>query len=93
MNNTISSCGWGKGGASDYVYYYNPDLSVDVRDYGMLVEDWRATRSYSSSFTEKAMVSYFGRFSYNWKQRYLMEFTFRLLSGRLTSGRTSLRLD
>lgn len=23
------------------------------------------------------MVSYFGRFSYNWKQRYLMEFTFR----------------
>ena len=76
-NQTYTIGGWGKGGASDYVYYYNPDLSVDVRDYGMLVEDWRATRSYSSSFTEKAMVSYFGRFSYNWKQRYLMEFTFR----------------
>lgn len=76
-NQTYTIGGWGKGGASDYVYYYNPDLSVDVKDYGMIIEDWRATRSYSSSFTEKAMVSYFGRFSYNWKQRYLMEFTFR----------------
>ena len=76
-NQTYMLGGWGKGGASDYVYYYDPALSVDVRDYGIMYEDWKATRSYSSSFTEKAMVSYFGRFSYNWKQRYLMEFTFR----------------
>lgn len=70
--------GWGKGGASDYVYYYDPDLSVDVRNYKLgTMDNWKATRSYSSSFVEKAMVSYFGRFSYNWKQRYLMEFTFR----------------
>lgn len=79
-NQTYRMGGWGKGGASDYVYYYDPDLSVDVKDYNKFPtgeQDWKATRSYSSSFTEKAMVSYFGRFSYNWKQRYLMEFTFR----------------
>lgn len=79
-NQTYMIGGWGKGGASDYVYYYDPDLSVDVKDYNKFPtgeQDWKATRSYNSSFTEKAMVSYFGRFSYNWKQRYLMEFTFR----------------
>ena len=78
-NQTYTLGGWGKGGASDDVYYYDPDLSVDVKDYKSFFgeADWRATRSYHSSFTEKAMVSYFGRLSYNWKQRYLMEFTFR----------------
>lgn len=69
--------GWGKGNASDFVYYYNPDLSDDVKDYGGVTPDWRATRSYHSSFIEKSMVSYFGRLSYNYKQRYLVEATFR----------------
>lgn len=70
--------GWGKAGVSDYVYYYNPDLTVDVKDYGTAItEKWQSTRSYSSSFTEKTMVSYFGRLGYNYKQRYLIEATFR----------------
>lgn len=70
--------GWGKAGVSDYVYYYNPNLTVDVKDYGSsLTPNYKATRSYSSSFTEKAMVSYFGRVGYNYKQRYLIEATFR----------------
>ena len=70
--------GWGKGSVSDYVYYYNPNLTVDAKNYGTsMAERWKATRSYESSFTEKTMVSYFGRIGYNYKQRYLVEATFR----------------
>ncbi|WP_270544704.1 SusC/RagA family TonB-linked outer membrane protein [Butyricimonas paravirosa] len=67
--------GSGNGGASDKVYYYDPSVSPSVveRPSGK----WESLASYDSDFTEKIMVSYLGRFVYNYKQRYLMEFTFR----------------
>ena len=70
--------GWGKNGASDDVYYYDPEKTKDIINHGSeKYPNYVSTRNYKSDFTEKAMVSLFGRFSYNYKQRYLMEFTFR----------------
>ena len=66
--------GWGKGGASDYVYYFDPVRVPSVKDYD---GNWESMTRYASEFTEKVMVSYFGRLGYNYKQRYLLEFTFR----------------
>ena len=70
--------GHGKRGASDFIYYYNPERNPPIYDYGS--EDYpnvQSTTSYSSYFREKALVSFFGRLGYNYKQRYLMEFAFR----------------
>ena len=70
--------GWGKRGASDNVYYYNPEGVKDVVGRGPEgYTRWEATRGYKSDFTEKKMMSFFGRLGYNFKQRYLLEFTFR----------------
>lgn len=74
-NQDFTIGGWGKGGASDYVYYYDPDSSPSIKNrYGTKYE---SMTSYKSDFTEKVMVSYFGRLGYNYKQRYLLEFTLR----------------
>lgn len=70
--------GWGKKGASDDVFYYNPDGTKDAINYGTeKYPNWEATRYYKSDFTEKTMASFFGRLGYNYKQRYLLECTFR----------------
>lgn len=70
--------GWGSNGASDDIYYYDPSKSKDVVNHGSVsYPRYVSTRYYKSDFTEKVMVSYFGRFGYNYKQRYLLEFTFR----------------
>ena len=70
--------GYGLRGASDDVYYYDPSGVKDVVNRG---DDtypfYMSTRYYQSDFTEKKMISYFGRLGYNYKQRYLIEFTFR----------------
>lgn len=69
--------GSGRGSASNDVYYYTP-VGSGVVNHG--TEDWPdyvSLMSYSSNFTEKKMLSFFGRLGYNYKQRYLMEFTYR----------------
>ena len=74
----FSMYGYGLRGVSDDVYYYNPQKVPPVVNHGTPeFPDYAATRYYSSDFTEKRMVSYFGRLGYNYKQRYLLEFTFR----------------
>ena len=70
--------GSGMGGPSDHVYYYdnkkNPSIvNLGKGDY----PNWVSNTTYYSDFTEKVLVSYFGRLGYNYKQRYLFEFTFR----------------
>lgn len=65
------------GGGSDKVYYVSSG-SFDIFNYG--TEDfpsYQALQYYYSNFNEKVMLSYLGRVAYNYKQRYLMEFTFR----------------
>lgn len=70
--------GYGKRGSSDNVNYYDPSINTPIFNYGTEASpDWRSTTSYESDFQEKIMVSYFGRIGYNFKQRYLLEFTFR----------------
>ena len=70
--------GYGKNGASDNVYYYDPGKAPSIVDHGKNGnEQWVSTTTYSSDFSEKIMVSYFGRLGYNFKQRYLFETTFR----------------
>mgnify|MGYP001151684213 CR=1 FL=1 len=74
----FSMYGYGLRGVSDDVYYYNPQKVPPVVNHGTPeFPEYAATRYYSSDFTEKRMVSYFGRLGYNYKQRYLLEFTFR----------------
>lgn len=73
-----SISGEGKGGVSDYVYYYNSSLNEPmVNDGTAEYPKWRSLLKYDSFFKEKAMVSYFARFGYNYKQRYLVEATWR----------------
>ena len=70
--------GEGRGQASDYIYYYNSAFNVPIINDGTVTSPkWRSLTSYDSDFREKAMVSYFGRLGYNYKQRYLFEGTLR----------------
>ena len=76
-NQYFKIAGSGKRGASDNVYYVDGNHE-DTHDYGTTdYPDVKALKNYSSSFTEQVMVSYLGRVAYNYKQKYLMEFTFR----------------
>lgn len=67
--------GYAVRGASDYIHYV-PDGSSGVYDYSGRGY-WEALQYYQSNFSERAMLSYLGRVAYNFKQKYLMEFTFR----------------
>lgn len=70
--------GYGKGGPSDNIYYYDPDINVSIKNHG--TEDnpkWESMTTYRSDFREKTMLSYFARLGYNYKQRYLIEGTIR----------------
>ncbi|WP_026207753.1 SusC/RagA family TonB-linked outer membrane protein [Butyricimonas synergistica] len=70
--------GAGMGAPSDYTYYFNPSWVKPVIDVGKDgYHNYISNTTYASDFTEKVMVSYFGRIGYNYKQRYLAEFTFR----------------
>ena len=70
--------GHGRGGPSDNIYYYNPNINQPVKNHGYLdYEEWVSMTSYYSDFNEKTMLSYFARVGYNYKQRYLVEGTLR----------------
>ena len=55
----------GNGGLNDYA-----DASSETRDY-------RSAFNFTSDFEEERMNSYFGRLSYNYKEKYLFETTIR----------------
>lgn len=70
--------GSGKRGYSDNVYYYDPEVNASIHNYGTDQNpNYRSLRNYESDFREKKMASFFGRIGYNYKQRYLIEFTMR----------------
>ncbi len=70
--------GYGRRQATDNIYYYNADENSSIYNYGTESNpNWLSLTSYSSSFREKSMVSFFGRMGYNYKQRYLLEVGFR----------------
>lgn len=68
--------GYGNGGPSDNIFYYSGPGGV-VNRGDATYQSWYSRTEYRSDFQEKTMLSYFGRFMYNYRQRYLMEFTFR----------------
>ncbi|PXZ44591.1 MULTISPECIES: SusC/RagA family TonB-linked outer membrane protein [Sanguibacteroides] len=65
--------GSARRGASDYVHYVDKN-HPSTHTYGTYVQ---ALKHYESSFVQQVMVSYLGRVAYNYKLRYLMEFTYR----------------
>lgn len=70
--------GHGRGGPSDNIYYYNPNINQPIKNHGYGdYENWESMTSYYSDFREKTMLSYFTRVGYNYKQRYLVEGTLR----------------
>ena len=70
--------GHGRGGPSDNIYYYNPNINQTIKNHGYGdYENWESMTSYYSDFREKTMLSYFTRVGYNYKQRYLVEGTLR----------------
>ena len=76
---TFYISGYGKGGPSDNIYYYDPTINQPIKNHGYtgISDNWVSMTSYHSDFREKAMLSYFARVGYNYKQRYLIEGTIR----------------
>ena len=74
----FSMQGSGRRSGSDYVYYYPVQVEGGIHNYGTATSPrYRPLTTYESNFKEKTMVSYFGRIGYNYKRRYLVEFTYR----------------
>lgn len=68
--------GSGEGGPNDHIHY----VSNWGDAYGLLKVGENIKKSattYESSFSEERMCSYFGRLSYNYKEKYLFEATLR----------------
>ncbi len=76
--------GSGNGGASDNVYYYQGPGGIYYTESDKLTP--RPRTDYRSNFNEKVMLSFFGRLSYNFKKRYIVEFAYRR-DGSSTFGR------
>lgn len=77
-----SNAGSGRNGPNDYVQYVQGTWGdsnglIDVSDPGVKEPSYRSAFSYSSDFTEERMNSYFGRLSYNYKEKYMFEATIR----------------
>ena len=70
-SNTIT--GEGKGSPSDNIHYVLDGFPTIYESYGTT----RSLQSFRSNFEEKIMLSYFGRLAYNYKKKYLTEFTLR----------------
>lgn len=65
--------GEGKGAPSDNIHYVLDGFPTIYESYGRV----EALQAYRSDFTEKIMLSYFGRLAYNYKKKYLFEYTLR----------------
>ena len=65
--------GSGKGSPSDKSHYVLDGFPTTYEEYGSV----KSLQAYRSNFEEKIMLSYFGRAVYNYKKKYLFEFTLR----------------
>lgn len=65
--------GSGKGFPSDKIHYVLDGFPTTYEEYGSV----KSLQAYRSNFEEKIMLSYFGRAVYNYKKKYLFEFTLR----------------
>ena len=65
--------GSGKGSPSDKIHYVLNGFPTTFEEYGSV----KSLQAYRSNFEEKIMLSYFGRAAYNYKKKYLFEFTLR----------------
>lgn len=77
-NQSFANSGSGEGGPSDYVHYVGSSGWGDAS--GILhtgKTTYRSAFSYQSDLKEDIMCSYFGRLSYNYKEKYLFETTIR----------------
>lgn len=77
-NQKFTNRGGGEGGPSDYVHYVGSSGWGDAS--GILHtgdKTYRSAFSYQSDLQEDIMCSYFGRLSYNYKEKYLFETTIR----------------
>lgn len=76
-NQTHAIQGFAERGASDDIYYVDGS-HPSTHDYGTPDNPYvQSLKQYLSSYTQQIMVSYLGRIAYNYKLKYLMEFTFR----------------
>ncbi len=71
-----------KNGPNDYVHYVQGQWGdsnglVDASDKGSNNVIYKSAFNYSSDFEEQRMNSYFGRLSYNYKEKYMFEATVR----------------
>lgn len=70
---TDMMAGSGKGSPSDKIHY----VPVGFDDLKEINGNIVAMKNFTSDFQEQIMASLFGRIAYNYRQKYLMEFTFR----------------
>lgn len=78
-NQSYDINGFGKGNPSDNIHFYNGNGNSGglITETSNGVSYARNLLNYRSSLTESAMISFFGRIAYNYRQKYLMEFTLR----------------
>lgn len=70
---TDMMAGSGKGSPSDKIHY----VPIGFDELKEINGNMIALKNYTSDFQEQVMASYFGRIAYNFRQKYLTEFTFR----------------
>ena len=78
----FSNGGDARKGPNDYVHYVQGQWGdnsglVDVADPGSNYKMFESAFHYSSDFEEERMNSYFGRLTYNFKEKYMFETTIR----------------
>lgn len=79
---SYSNAGSGRNGPNDYVQYVqgkwgNDAGLVNVADPKSGETIYESAFSYASDFEEERMNSYFGRLTYNFKEKYMLETTLR----------------
>lgn len=70
---TSTMSGHGRGGPSDKLHYVVEGFPEMIEINGVATP----MKTFRSDFEEKIMISYFGRMSYNFKEKYLAEVTVR----------------
>ena len=69
--------GYGTRLSSDDIYYVD-ETAPGLYNYGTTENpQYEALQKYMSNYTQQIMMSYLGRVAYNYKSKYLMEFTYR----------------
>lgn len=81
-NQMYNNSGSATKGPNDYVHYVQgtwggPNGLLDVSDGSSSKAYYTSAFNYSSNFTEERMNSYFGRLTYNYKEKYMFETTIR----------------